>query len=200
MSSDIRLQNLDTCEDNNQIYSGPESSLTEKFLPKSDNLLQESHDTLNYARSNNECANTHLDADFDKELEISKTSETSHFGKDERVENSYKCLIKDQEHFEKLQHTKISRERSEGLKLFTDTFPQDPIVQRAWVKRIFDAILDLDGIIDKKTKYHNSSSQAARRIRDGYYPDLEIEKTAWRLMVNIQNFFPVLELSLKKYS
>ncbi|RKF57254.1 hypothetical protein OnM2_075020 [Erysiphe neolycopersici] len=187
MSSDIRLQALDTYLDDHPGFSGKkefESDVPKKCIPKSENLLEESHDSQNNVSEFKERVYNPLDANYQRQAE---KPETFHFGKEKRVDNSYKALIKDQEHFERLLHATRDQERNEGLKVFTDTFPQDPIVQRTWVKKIFNSILDLDGIIDKKTKYHNSSSQAARRIRDGYYPDLEIEKTAWRLMLNARD-------------
>ncbi|POS88228.1 hypothetical protein EPUL_000135 [Erysiphe pulchra] len=187
MSSNIRSQALDNYLDDHPGSSGnkeSESDFAEKCEPKSENILEESHDSQNYISKSKERAYNPLDVNYERQTE---KPETSHFRKEERVENSYKALIKDQEHFKRLLHATKDQERNEGLKVFTDTFPQDPVVQRAWVKKVFNAILDLDGIIDKKTKYHNSSSQAARRIRDGYYPDLEIEKTAWRLMLNARD-------------
>ncbi|CCU74700.1 hypothetical protein BGHDH14_bgh04887 [Blumeria hordei DH14] len=105
----------------------------------------------------------------------------------DREKDSYQALIRDQKHYESLVNNRIISERNEGLKNYADTFPTDPIIQRQWVKKIFDAILNLDGIIDKETKYQNSLSQAARRVRDGYYPIIEIEKTAWKLMLNARD-------------
>lgn len=124
-----------------------------------------------------------IDADCDPELDKKVTQD---HGSERGVKNIYRGLIRDQEQYENLLRSRVDKERNEGLRTYTDTFPGDPLVQRAWAKKIFDAILDLDGIIDKKTKYHNNSSQAARRIRDGYYPDIEIEKIAWKLMVGYQ--------------
>lgn len=186
MSSDFRPQVLDQrpasylYQDNHRISEDINES--EKTLD-GNNVLKSSHSPQEtVAHNHTEYEYDDLDADYDEEIE--KTS-TSYHKRDEREKNIYKALIKDQKHFEYLLHSRITKERNEGILNFKDTFPKDPAVQRSWVKKIFDAILDLDSIIDKKTKYHNNSSQAARRIRDGYYPDLEIEKTAWKLMVGI---------------
>lgn len=188
MSSDFRPQVLDQrpasylYQDNHRISEDINES--EKTLD-GNNVLKSSHSPQEtVAHNHTEYEYDDLDADYDEEIE--KTS-TSYHKRDEREKNIYKALIKDQKHFEYLLHSRITKERNEGILNFKDTFPKDPAVQRSWVKKIFDAILDLDSIIDKKTKYHNNSSQAARRIRDGYYPDLEIEKTAWKLMLNARD-------------
>ncbi|RKF83867.1 hypothetical protein GcM3_007008b [Golovinomyces cichoracearum] len=188
MSSDFRPQVLDQrpasylYQDNHR--TSDDINESEKNLD-GNNILKSSHspqETVAYNHAEYEYDD--LDAEYDEEIE--KTS-TSYHKRDEREKNIYKALIKDQKHFEYLLHSRITKERNEGILNFKDTFPKDPAVQRSWVKKIFDAILDLDSIIDKKTKYHNNSSQAARRIRDGYYPDIEIEKTAWKLMLNARD-------------
>ncbi|RKF71909.1 hypothetical protein GcM1_249017 [Golovinomyces cichoracearum] len=188
MSSDFRPQVLDQIpasylyQDNHR--TSDDTNESENNLD-GNNILKSSHSPQEAVAYNHaEYEYDDLDADYDEEIE--KTS-TSYHNRDEREKKIYKALIKDQKHFEYFLHSRITKERNEGILNFKDTFPKDPAVQRSWVKKIFDAILDLDSIIDKKTKYHNNSSQAARRIRDGYYPDIEIEKTAWKLMLNARD-------------
>ena len=73
--------------------------------------------------------------------------------------------------------------------------PTDPSEVRAYIKRLFDAFMNTDNVIDKACR-NGRAAQSVQRFQGNYYPKEAIEKACWDIFVSSCGVFSTLS-SLK---
>lgn len=99
-------------------------------------------------------------------------------------DRTYRGLVRDAAHFHAEHNKRVDNLRAAACQTsqVCDRAPTDPAEVRRCIGLLYDAILNLFGIIDKRTS-SDGLSQAASRIESGYYPAKDIELECWRLWV-----------------
>jgi hypothetical protein len=107
-------------------------------------------------------------------------------GSEERpVASTYQEYFKDEADFrarrdERIQSAYESRDSTRAA----IGFPEDPEEQRACVKLLFDAIKNLDSIVDGQT-VQKKDAQSVQWIKNNHYPDVVIEVACWDILVSV---------------
>jgi hypothetical protein len=89
---------------------------------------------------------------------------------------------------------RISEELKELTRGGSVLIEMSDIEMQYWVGRLFLAFKNIEGIHDKKCK-NGKPAQAAARLNANYYPDKEIEKACWRIVVSFMEEIRVSCLS-----
>lgn len=108
---------------------------------------------------------------------------------------TYRGIIQDQDDY----YTKRTARRNSEEQKFLDMgvesdCPEDPAEQRVWIGRLFDAIKNTVGIIDKPCK-NGAPAQSVQRLKDNYYNDEAIEIACWDILVSLLQYLIWLSLS-----
>ena len=72
--------------------------------------------------------------------------------------------------------------------------PTDPSEVRVYIKRLFDAFMNTDNVIDKSCK-NGKPAQSVQRFQNNYYPKIVVEKACWEIFVSLHDHFFDMELS-----
>ncbi|KAE8448668.1 hypothetical protein EG329_009094 [Mollisiaceae sp. DMI_Dod_QoI] len=99
--------------------------------------------------------------------------------------------IRDESHFTQEHRKRIITERNAKVKLLNDKgedidFPSTVKEQRAYVKKLMDAMKDTNDILDKPCK-NGRPAQAAQRLERGFYSDIDIEMASWEVLLCLRD-------------
>lgn len=93
----------------------------------------------------------------------------------------YRGIIQDEFHYERLRNERIEQETS--AKMGNVTMPTSTRMKEC-ARLLFEAIINVEGIVDKTCK-GGKICQAGARILAGYYPGEVIEMVVWEVVVCI---------------
>ncbi|RDL39819.1 uncharacterized protein BP5553_04159 [Venustampulla echinocandica] len=95
----------------------------------------------------------------------------------------YRGIIQDATHYYIQRSARRNREEQKLLDQGVESdCPEDPAEQRVWIGKLFDAIKNIDGVIDKPCK-NGTLAQSVQRIKDNYYSDEAIEIACWNIFL-----------------
>jgi hypothetical protein len=105
------------------------------------------------------------------------------YGVDANSYTSYRSIIRDEAHYnikkDERRNNDTRNKKPGGL-----GFPMNENDKLDWVRKLFDAIKNMDGVYDQRGK-GGKEPQAVVRIKNGFYDDEHIEKVCWSLLVSL---------------
>ena len=91
----------------------------------------------------------------------------------------FEGIIRNEEHY---KDTLARRLRRTTLNNQASDLPKTEEEQRAFVKALYESIIDTSDVLDKPSK-NGKPAQAVRRFRSGYYSNKDIELKCWEILV-----------------
>jgi len=95
----------------------------------------------------------------------------------------YRGIIKDEAHY-KLKKDERRKNDTKNKNDGGEGFPVNENAKRDWVRQLFDAMKNMDSVLDQRGK-DGKEPQAVVRIKNGFYDDEHIEKVCWSLLVSL---------------